>query len=194
MIPASTYSICRRRNMPLTIPFTQGSFTGPARPRLNILERWLGVVGEEVRTAIAAGSVAEKSDTPLDEELESAVVAIGVLVGEFHSSWKNFLGLLSFSGTSGIVVAERVVRVRTWAAECGEVLTTLQRHTRRFSGELRINRVILEEIDLQAASLKLPLPAEFDLARIDRGLAEAARGEGVESEDLYEDLQKSGKI
>lgn len=152
----------------------------------NLRSEWLSATRKTTQLAISSGS---------SGDLEACVVAFVENVVSLGNAWDSFLDLLQGTGLSLESVNEAVEALRPPLKISRDLLAELQGRAINHREQLEKPRVTLERMEKGLASLGLVLqPMPVHLERIQRGLDEAARSEGVDSGEFLRRYLQGGSL
>jgi hypothetical protein len=149
----------------------------------------------------AAGEVAKvvattAASTNHNEDLAPGVEALTTQVSDFDARWTALLQTLEQSGLPGLVVDPLLEDAREFVESSRWFAALLRQHTDAYTEPLAKVTAILDRIAPQIQALRSATgqtpPGDAD--RLERGLREMERGEGVDSGKLLQKYQGAGEL
>jgi hypothetical protein len=149
----------------------------------------------------AAGEVAKVVATTAaspnhNEDLAPGVEALTTQVLDFDGRWTALVQTLEQSGLPGLVLDPLLDDARGFVESSRWFADLLRQHTDAYTEPLArvsatLDRIAPQIQALRSASGEAP---QTDAARLERGLQEMERGEGVDSGDLLQKYQSTGEL
>jgi hypothetical protein len=147
---------------------------------------WLTATRKTAQAALASGAV-DTLDPCIDGFIENAV--------SLERQWTHFLDRLQGTGLSTERVAEIIAALRSPLETARQLLSELLQHAPHRRADLESPQRMLQRVERGLAAFAPILqPMQPDLERVQRGLDEAARGEGEDAGDLLRRYLQTGRL